>query len=78
MLTAVQFMAVQLIGCFQAETQIIHLWHEGSMTWIQCQLGFVGDLGSYQKTPFKKFAINGFLVNQEHITCLLWAAACLV
>ena len=53
--TAVQVMAIRVIGRFHSETQIVHLWHEGSMTWVQCQLGFVGDLCSYQKTPFKKF-----------------------
>ena len=26
----------------------------------------------------RSFAINGFLVNQEHMTCLSWATACLV
>ena len=55
MLTAVRVMAARVSGPFGAETQIIHLWHEGSMTWVQCQLGFVGDLCSYEKTPFKKF-----------------------
>ena len=37
-----------------------------------------GTPGSYQKTPFEKFAINGFLVNREHMTCLSWAATHLV
>ena len=55
MLTAVRVMAARVTGPFRAETQIIHLRHEGSMTWVQCQLGFVGDPCSYQKTPFKKF-----------------------
>ena len=55
MLTAVRVMAAQVTGPFWAETQIICLWHEGSMTWVQCQLGFVGDPCSYQKTPFEKF-----------------------
>ena len=55
MLTAVRVMAAQVSGPFGAETQIIRLRHKGSMTWVQCQLGFVGDLYSYQKTPFKKF-----------------------
>ena len=55
MLAAVRVMAAQVTGHFQAETQIIHLWHEGSMTWVQCQLRFVGDLCHYQKTPFEKF-----------------------
>ena len=53
--TAVRAMAIRLTGCFDSETQIVCLQHEGSMTWLQCQLGFVGDLCSYQKTPFKKF-----------------------
>ena len=48
-------MAVQVIGRFHSETQIVHLQHEGLMTWVQCQLGFVGDLCSYQKTPFENF-----------------------
>ena len=48
-------MAIRIIGHFWAETQIVCLWHEGLMTWVQCQLGFVGDLCSYQKTPFKNF-----------------------
>ena len=55
MLTAVRVMAARVTGPFQAETQIIRLWHEGLMTWVQCQLGFVGDLCSYQKTLFDKF-----------------------
>ena len=49
-------MPAQVSGPFGAETQIIHLQHEGSMTWVQCQLGFVGDPYSYQKTPFEKFS----------------------
>ena len=55
MLTAVQVMAARVSGPFRAKTQIVRLQHEGSMTWVQCQLGFVGDLCSYQKTHFKKF-----------------------
>ena len=78
MLTTVQVMAAQVTGCFGAKTQIVHLQHEGSMTWVQCQLGFVGDLCSYQKSLLRSFVINGFLINQEHITCLSWAAAHLV
>ena len=52
--TAVRVMAVWVIGHFHSETQIIHLQHEGLMTWVQCQLEFVGDFCSYQKTPFEK------------------------
>ena len=55
MLTAVQVMAARVSGPFGAETQIVRLQHEGSTTWVQCQLGFVGDLCSYQKTHFEKF-----------------------
>ena len=55
MLTSVQVMAVRVTGHFDSETQIFRLWHEGSMTWVQCQLGFVEDPCSYQKTPFEKF-----------------------
>ena len=55
MLTAVRVMAAEVSGPFGAETQIIPLWQEGSMTWVHCQLGFVGDPCSYQKTPFEKF-----------------------
>ena len=55
MLTDVQDMATPVTGPFRAKTQIVHLWHEGLMTWVQCQLGFVGDPCSYQKTPFEKF-----------------------
>ena len=55
MLTTVQVMATRVSGPFVAETQIIRLQHEGLTTWVQCQLEFVGDLYSYQKTPFKKF-----------------------
>ena len=55
MLTAVRVMAARVTGPFRVETQMVHLWDEGSMTWVQCQLGFVGDPCSYQKTPFKKF-----------------------
>ena len=47
MLTAVQVMAVRVTGPFGAKTQIVHLQHEGLTTWVQCQLGFVGDLCSY-------------------------------
>ena len=54
-LTAVRVMAAGVSGPFGAETQIICLWHEGLMTCVQCQLGFVGDPCSYQKTPFEKF-----------------------
>ena len=53
MSTGVQVVAVWVTGRF--ETQIFCLWHEGSTTWIQCQLGFVGDPCCYQKTPFEKF-----------------------
>ena len=53
--TSVQVMAVRVTGRFDSETHIIRLRHEGLMTWVQCQLGFVGDPCSYQKTPFKKF-----------------------
>ena len=60
MLTTVQVMAAQVTGCFRAETQIIHLWHKGLITWVQYQLGFVGNLCSYQKTPFKKFCNKWF------------------
>ena len=55
MLTAVRVMAARVSSPFGAETQIVCLQHEGSTTWVQCQLGFVGDLCSYQKTPFEKF-----------------------
>ena len=55
MSTGVRVMAVRVTGRFDSETQIFHLRHEGSMTWVKCQLGFVGDSCSYQKTPFKKF-----------------------
>ena len=47
MLTAVRVMATQVSGPFGAETQIVRLRHEGLMTWVQCQLGFVGDPCSY-------------------------------
>ena len=53
--TAVRVMAIRVTGRFDSDTQIIHLRPEGLTTWIQCQLGFVGDLCSYQKTPFEKF-----------------------
>ena len=55
MLTTVRVMAARVSGPFGAETQIVRLQHEGSTTLVQCQLGFVGDLCSYQKTPFEKF-----------------------
>ena len=55
MFTAVCVMAPRVTTPFQAKIQVVHLWHEGSMTWVQCQLEFVGDPCSYQKTPFKKF-----------------------
>ena len=38
MLTAVRVMAARVSGPFGAETEIIRLRHEGSMTWVQCQL----------------------------------------
>ena len=53
--TAVRVMAIRVTGRFDSETQIVHLQHEGLTTWVQDQLGFVGDPCSYQKTPFKKF-----------------------
>ena len=55
MLTAVRVMAAGVSAPFGAKTQIIRLQHEGLTTWVQCQLGFVGDLCSYQRTPFEKF-----------------------
>ena len=55
MSTSVRVMAIQVTGCFDSETQIFHLQHEGLMTWVQCQLGFVGDPCSYQKTHLEKF-----------------------
>ena len=58
--TAVRVMAIWVIGHFHSETQIICLWLEGPITWVQYQLGFVGDLYSYQKTPFKKFCDEQF------------------
>ena len=58
--TPVWVMAVRVTGCFDSKTQIFHLQHEGSMTWVQCQLGLVGDLCSYQKTPFEKFCDKQF------------------
>ena len=71
-------MAARVSGPFGAETQIIHLRHEGSMTWVQCQLGFVGDSIATKRHLSRSFAINSFLINQEHMTCLSWAAARLV
>ena len=53
MLTTVRVMATRVSGPFGAETQTVHLRHEGLTTWVQCQLGFVGNPCSYQKTPFK-------------------------
>ena len=53
-------MAARVSGPFGAKTQIVPLRHEGSMTWVQCQLGFVGDPCSYQKTPFEKFCDQRF------------------
>ena len=38
MSTGVRVMAIRVTGRFDSETQIFHLWHEGSMTWVQCQL----------------------------------------
>ena len=55
MRNSARVMAVRVTGRFDSKTQIFHLRLEGSMTWVQCQLGFVGDPCSYQKTPFKKF-----------------------
>ena len=78
MLTAVRVMATRVTGPFWAETQIVCLQHEGSMTWVQCQLGFVGDPVTTKQHLSRSFAINGFLVNQEHMTCLSWATAHLV
>ena len=61
MLIAVQVMATQVSGPFQAETQIVRLWHEGSMTWVQCQLGFVGDPCNYQDTFREVLRLTVFL-----------------
>ena len=47
MLTTVRVMAARVSGPFGAKTQIVHLQHEGLTTWVQCQLGFVGDPCSY-------------------------------
>ena len=52
-------MAARVSGPFGAETQIVCLQHEG-LTWVQCQLGFVGDPCSYQKTPFEKICDKQF------------------
>ena len=38
------------------------------MTWVQCQLGFVGTFLATKRHLSKNFAIKGFLINQEHIT----------
>ena len=75
MSTSVPVMAVRVTGHFDSKTQIFHLQYEGLMTWVQCQLGFVGDLCTYLS---RSFVINGFLINREHVTCLSWAAAHLV
>ena len=65
-------------GPLQAKTQIIYLQHEGSTTWVQCQLGFVGSPVATKRYLLRSFVINGFLVNQEHVTCPSWATARLV
>ena len=78
MLATVQVMAARVTGPFWDKAQIIRLQHEGSMTWVQCQLGFVGDPVATKRHLLRSFAINGFLVNQEYMTCLSWAAAHLV
>ena len=44
MLTPVRVMAARVSGPFRAKTQIVLLRHEGSTTWVQCQLGFVGSI----------------------------------
>ena len=75
MLTAVRVMAAQVIGHFWAKTQIIHLWHEGLMTWVQCQLGFVGTSVTTKRHLSRFFVNNSFLINWEHVTCLSWATA---
>ena len=78
MSTGVRVMAVRVTGRFDSETQIVRLWHEGSMTWVQCQLGFVGNPVATKRHLLRSFAINSFLINQEHMTCLSWATTCLV
>ena len=37
MSTSVQVIAVRVTGRFDSKTQIFHLRHEGSTTWVQCQ-----------------------------------------
>ena len=75
MSTGVRVMAARVTGPFRAETQIVRLWHEGSMTWVQCQLGTPV---ATKRHLLRSFAINGFLINREHMTCISWAATCLV
>ena len=71
-------MAARVSGPFRAETEIVRLQHEGLMTWVQCQLGFVGDPCSYERHLLRSFVINDFLINRDHMTCLSWATARLV
>ena len=63
MWTVVRVMAARVSGPFGANTQIIRLWHEGSMTWVQCQLGFVGAPVATKRHLLRSFVINSFLVN---------------
>ena len=46
------------------------------MIGLQCQLGFVGDLFSYQKAPFENFCDLPFCHKSRHreffISCLSW------
>ena len=71
----VQDMAAQVTDPFQTKTQFVCLRHEWPMTWVQCQLGTPV---ATKRHLSKSFVINGFLINQEHITCLSWAATRLV
>ena len=59
-------MAFRVIGHFLAKSKIVHLWHERLMIGVQCQLGFVGDLFSYQKVPFENFCDLPFCSKLRH------------
>ena len=58
-------MAIQVIGHFWSETQIICLWHEGSMIGVQCQLMiYRGTNSAYKMTPHLLFYLKRVLRNE--------------
>ena len=48
-------MAIRVIGCFSADTQIIDLWHEELTILMQCYLGICMGPFYLPKATFQEF-----------------------